>query len=81
MREEMRNQKKEFPYLLKTYPKLQKIPWVSLINYPTPVEKLEGMEKEVGFQKEIFQIRRIYVALVLISTFFINLKLFKTLKF
>jgi MFS family permease len=30
------------------------------------------MENEIGSQKEIFQIRRIYVLLVLISTFFIN---------
>jgi 1-aminocyclopropane-1-carboxylate deaminase/D-cysteine desulfhydrase-like pyridoxal-dependent ACC family enzyme len=45
----MENKNKSYPYLLQEYPKLQKIPWISLINFPTPVEKLTGLEKEIGF--------------------------------
>jgi D-cysteine desulfhydrase len=39
----------KYPYLFETYPKLHKIPWISLINSPTPVEKLVGLEKEMEF--------------------------------
>ncbi len=45
----MAEEKSKLPYMMKAYPDLQKIPWISLINSPTPVEKLVGLEKELDF--------------------------------
>jgi len=37
------------PILFEEYPKLaEKIPWIAIANYPTPVQKMEQLEKELG---------------------------------
>ncbi|TFG17385.1 MAG: pyridoxal-phosphate dependent enzyme [Promethearchaeota archaeon] len=47
----MMNEKKtDLPYLMRQYPGLEKIPWIHLIDSPTPVEKLIGLEKELDFK-------------------------------
>ncbi len=35
---------------MEEYPGLQKIPWIQLINSPTPVGQLVGLEKELNFK-------------------------------
>ncbi|MBN2156169.1 MAG: pyridoxal-phosphate dependent enzyme [Candidatus Lokiarchaeota archaeon] len=42
-------QEKELPYIMQQYPGLQKIPWISLIDAPTPVHRLNGLEKKLDF--------------------------------
>ena len=45
------------PVLFETYPKLKgKIPWISLGNFPTPVEKLNKLGKKIGVEN--FYIKR-----------------------
>ena len=34
--------------LFKHYPKLKSIPWVSVVNVPTPVEKMKHLSSELG---------------------------------
>ena len=35
--------------LFKTYPKLKgRIPWIQLGNFPTPIQKLDNLGKEIG---------------------------------
>jgi 1-aminocyclopropane-1-carboxylate deaminase/D-cysteine desulfhydrase-like pyridoxal-dependent ACC family enzyme len=40
----------ELPYIMHSYPGLQDIPWIKLVNSPTPVHRLEGLEKELDFK-------------------------------
>jgi 1-aminocyclopropane-1-carboxylate deaminase/D-cysteine desulfhydrase-like pyridoxal-dependent ACC family enzyme len=40
-----------FPLIMERYPGLKnKIPWMKMGSFPTPVQKLTGLEKELGFQ-------------------------------
>jgi 1-aminocyclopropane-1-carboxylate deaminase/D-cysteine desulfhydrase-like pyridoxal-dependent ACC family enzyme len=45
----MNEEKSKLPYIMQHYPGLEKIPWIPLIDSPTPVEKLVGLEKELDF--------------------------------
>lgn len=45
----MIEEKNELPYIMRIYQGLQKIPWIKLIESPTPVHRLEGLEKELDF--------------------------------
>ena len=38
------------PYLMQYYPGLRDIPWIKLINSPTSVHRLDGLEKELNFK-------------------------------
>jgi D-cysteine desulfhydrase len=41
---------KKYPYIMNEYPGLKQIPWISLIDNPTPVHRLEGLEEYLNFK-------------------------------